>query len=125
MFSSRFDQEKCLQALLLVGLRKSERKPASLAQAGALCPNFATHGLGQGLSDRQTNARSLKSARARLVDAIEAFKDMRELFRGKADAGIGDAESHRGFLAADSRLHATGSRRVTQYVDQQYMICFA
>jgi XFP N-terminal domain len=108
-----------MHGVLFVNLRKHEGKTASLARASALCPNLATHCLGQGLSDRQTNAGSSKSARARLVDAIEAFEDMCELFWGKADAAIGDAQGHLGFLAAYSHLHATGSRRVTQRVDQQ------
>jgi hypothetical protein len=80
VFSSRFDQEKCLQELLLSGLRKRERKSASLAQASALRQDFDTHRLRQRLSDRQTNARASKGARTRLVDPVKAFKDVGKLF---------------------------------------------
>ncbi|HEX9132228.1 MAG TPA: hypothetical protein VF844_08040, partial [Ktedonobacteraceae bacterium] len=69
-----------------VSLRKCEGKAAPLAQTGALCADLTAHGLRQRLGNRQTNAGASKGARTRLVDAIEAFKDVGELLGGKADA---------------------------------------
>jgi hypothetical protein len=55
-------------------------KAAPLAQTSAFYPDLTAHCLRQRLSDRQTNAGATKGARTRLVDAVEAFEDVCELF---------------------------------------------
>ncbi len=69
-----------LKVISHVGLRKYGGKAAPLAQTRAFYPDLTAHGLRQQLSDRQTNAGASKGARTRLVDAVEAFEDMGELF---------------------------------------------
>src|SRR5216683_4155748 len=118
-----FDQDsikkRACKEWLTIDLRKREGKAASLSQASACYPDVATHGPGQRLGNRQTNAGAAEGARARLVDAIEAFKDVRELLGGKTNTRIGDPEGHHCFLAACSHLHATRCRCVAQRIDQE------
>ena len=40
--------------------------------------------------ERQTDARTFVGARARALDAVEAFEDSRQVRRRNADAGVGD-----------------------------------
>src|SRR6266487_719486 len=101
-----------------VSLRKCEGKTAPLAQPGAFCPDFAAHGLRQRLGNRQADAGATKGARARLVDAIEAFKDVGELLRGKADASIADPEGNHIFLEAHSYFDTTWHRGIAERIDQ-------
>ena len=107
-----------LKDMSRVSLRKREGKAAPLTQTGAFYPDLATHGLRQRLGNRQTDAGATKGARTRLVDAIEAFKDVGKLLRGKADASIADPESDLCFLSAHSHLHTTRRRRIAQRIDQ-------
>src|SRR6266566_2246673 len=107
-----------LKDLSRVSLRECEDKAASLTQTGAFYPDLATHRLRQRLGNRQTDAGASKGARTRLVDTIEAFKDVGELLLGKADAGIADAEGNPIFLAAHSHFDPTWRRRIAQCIDQ-------
>ena len=46
------------------------------------------------LDDGQAEAGAAQGARARLIDAIKALEDARQVFGGNADAGVADEDAH-------------------------------
>src|SRR5207249_11929614 len=70
------------------------------------------------LHDREAESGPALLARARLVDAVEAFEDAREILRRDPRAGVLDLAPNPGFIAPQRDPHPPPLRVLHRVVDQ-------
>src|SRR5690349_14866998 len=102
--------------------RRGERQGEGEARAAtefALYGNLAAVRLYQMLDDGQAKPCAIRAPRARLVGAVQALEDARQILRGDADAGVFDVDGGAPVLGfCGDRQAAFGAVELDRVVNQ-------